>query len=428
MLRLFALFLLILLIGGPLLLLSRALEDLPRTIGSTSLSVDDVENVQRLLRENDPRRLGEGERTRVRLTERELNLLLRYALPERASAQLRLTNDLLSVAASAPVPSTPLGDYLNLEMVLAPAGRAIEPIAVSMGEVRLPRWCIRGLMAVGGTFLERAVPEYDDILGAISELRVDESALSLVYEWRPELVAALQDRGQQLAMPDDELRRAVLDYYAVIAASGVSNASNVSLSSLLRRLFREAERRSQAGADPREEHRALLLALGIAVRGSDPNRLRLEGEVRLPVLKPPPVTLRGRRDLAQHFVISAALAAGASTRLADAIGVFKELSDSRGGSGLSFPDLLADRAGVVLAERATGDYALRIQRLLAASGDETLFMPPVDRLPEGLQDAEFRLRYEDIDTAAFDRIRNEVERRIEALALYRPRASAGDGP
>jgi hypothetical protein len=118
-------------------------------------------------------------------------------------------------------------------------------------------------------------------------------------------------------------------------------------------------------------------------------------------------------------VISAALAAGGGSVLADAVGVFKELSDSQGGSGFSFPDLLADRAGVVMAETATGPGALSLQRAMAGSVDEALFMPPINDLPEGLQNLEFRSRYQDLDTQAYAQARRVLEERIAELALYR---------
>ena len=131
------------------------------------------------------------------------------------------------------------------------------------------------------------------------------------------------------------------------------------------------------------------------------------------------MTLRGRRDLARHFAISAGIAAGSGSELADVIGAFKELSDSQGGSGFSFADLLADRAGVVLAEHALGPDAARLQSALAGRPPESMFMPAIDALPEGLQELEFRARYEDIDSEAYAAIKREVESRIASLPLYR---------
>ena len=42
--------------------------------------------------------------------------------------------------------------------------------------------------------------------------------------------------------------------------------------------------------------------------------------------------LAGRHDLAQHFIVSAVIAAAGGTPIAAAAGVYKELSDARDGS------------------------------------------------------------------------------------------------
>ena len=53
-------------------------------------------------------------------------------------------------------------------------------------------------------------------------------------------------------------------------------------------------------------------------------------------------------DLAQHFIVSAVIAAAGGTPIAAAAGVYKELNDARDGSGFSFSDIAADRAGRAL--------------------------------------------------------------------------------
>ena len=68
---------------------------------------------------------------------------------------------------------------------------------------------------------------------------------------------------------------------------------------------------------------------------------------RLTVLGQP--TMLGRRDLAQHFVLSAFLAANSGTQAAEAAGLAKEVVDAQGPSGFSFTDIAADRAGIRFA-------------------------------------------------------------------------------
>lgn len=416
--RAIVLLLLVVVLSSPLWMLALVLETSPRIRDTASLSVDDMENAKRLLGENDPRRLRDGERRRVALTQRELNLLFRYLLPEPATARFVLASNLLTVAASLPAPDNPLGAWINTELILVSDGRGLEPIALRAGALSLPGWMTATLHALADRLLRARVPEYAAALESLESLQFNEGAVEIRYRWRTEFLEQLKDRGQQLVVPPAQ-RESILAYYATIARLSSTLPAGASLAQVLAPLFAEAAQRSKTGRSARDEHRALLLALGMAFQRANPNRLTAEGAPPVAIVRRLPVTLRGRHDLAQHFAISAALAAGGGSRLADVIGVFKELSDSRGGSGFSFPDLLADRAGVVFAEQVTGPAASGIQRVLAVTEDESLFMPPIDQLPEGLQDPEFRRRYEDLDTQAYDRVRNEVERRIVTLALYR---------
>ena len=69
------------------------------------------------------------------------------------------------------------------------------------------------------------------------------------------------------------------------------------------------------------------------------------------------VTVDGRDDFAKHFMVSATIAAYADTALSDAIGLYKEIEDSRIGSGFSFNDIAADRAGTQFGEKAVANEA-----------------------------------------------------------------------
>ena len=66
------------------------------------------------------------------------------------------------------------------------------------------------------------------------------------------------------------------------------------------------------------------------------------------------VTLRNRNDLARHFWVSAALTVLSDEERTMTVGIAKELMDSTpGGSGFSFADLTADRAGTLFTAAAT---------------------------------------------------------------------------
>jgi len=130
------------------------------------------------------------------------------------------------------------------------------------------------------------------------------------------------------------------------------------------------------------------------------------------------LTLHGRDDYPQHFLISALLAAEGGGPLANAVGIYKEVMDSRGGSGFSFNDIAADRAGTRFGELAVSDPA-RMQLALNAGVGEYELMPDVSDLPEFLAEPEFLRRYGGVGAAAYRNMLADIETRIDNTPLLR---------
>lgn len=133
------------------------------------------------------------------------------------------------------------------------------------------------------------------------------------------------------------------------------------------------------------------------------------------------VTLGGRRDHAQHFILSAAMASAIGTPLADAVAIYKELRDSHGGSGFSFSDVLANRAGQrfgLLAAGSAPTAARLVERLRKPLSDRDI-MPPPSGLPDNLTDREFTRRFDSVGSAAYNKVVSDIDERIGRLTLYR---------
>ena len=115
---------------------------------------------------------------------------------------------------------------------------------------------------------------------------------------------------------------------------GGDRAAPMSLVELINALLKLAAERG-ADADAAAENRAALFVLAVYASGKG-----LAAAVPAAADWPRPaarkVTLGGRVDFAQHFAISAALAAGAGGPFADAVGIYKEVDDSRRSSGFLF--------------------------------------------------------------------------------------------
>ena len=128
-------------------------------------------------------------------------------------------------------------------------------------------------------------------------------------------------------------------------------------------------------------------------------------------------------DFAQHFFSSIGLTLSADAGIANNIGLLKELEDARGqGSGFSFTDIGADRAGMRFAEFAVSnpESALLLQQRMAQSSSEAEFFPNLTSLPEFLSNAEFEARYGGQSSPEFAEEISKIDLLISELAIFRP--------
>ena len=128
-------------------------------------------------------------------------------------------------------------------------------------------------------------------------------------------------------------------------------------------------------------------------------------------------TLRGRRDLLQHFVVSAALAELIGPAKAESVGLLKELADRDGVSGFSFADLAADVAGIQLTQALT-KYPPAVGRFRDGVSLND-YMPDIGGLKEGLTAAKFAGQYGDLQDPRFQAELAAVRKRVTDLPKYR---------
>ncbi|MCU0970252.1 MAG: hypothetical protein MUF57_00315 [Gammaproteobacteria bacterium] len=409
----------VLLLAAVLVLAWSMLAERPEVPPGPPLAHSDVARARAVLEANDPRRAPPGARRSATLEQGDLtlvaNVLLRRYLPA-AAAQVELTPGRLSLKTSAALPLQLPRRHVNV-LLAATAGPGLPELEeVRVGAVRLPVWAARWL---GRELAERALADgqIDGIVRSLESLSVGDGRITLAYRWSPEAVRAVSARWVAT-----EVDPAALAAYRerVAALAGGRRRGQGALPAILAPLLALAQERS-AQADPVAEHRALLLVLGGWASGRGAGAL-LPGTAQDRSLPAFGLTLHGRRDLAQHFLVSAALAAEGDGALADAVGLWKEVSDAEKRSGFSFVDLAADRAGARFGEVAVAspESARRVQRLLRAGSSDGDLMPPAADLPENLSADEFARRFGKVGSPAFEALRQEIERRIGALPLYAP--------
>ena len=189
---------------------------------------------------------------------------------------------------------------------------------------------------------------------------------------------------------------------------------------LLKPIFELAYQRSTL-ENAIEENKIAIMTVNEYVNNKETKKF-----LSSPTSKPTPkkyysTFLFKRIDLAQHFIGSAAITASVNGQVAKVVGEEKELSDAKGGSGFSFIDLAADKAGTRFGEMATSspENARKIQKAMSEIKDYSDFMPDPRDLPEHMNEAEFKQRYQSVDSPAYQELSKQIDARIAAAPIYK---------
>ena len=406
MIRLFVL--LPLLAAVALLLFSLDADPLVRR--DASISAASIAQARLLFSRNDPRGLRPGaQRTAqvpVALIDEAFNHFATRTL--RGRGAFVLVDQAADFRLSVPVPAVS-GRYLNLRVAFRERGGQLHLASAALGSLPIPpavaEWLLVSAIDLGG-----AGEQWQLARQVFRHLAFDPArgVVAVSYVWDP----ALSDRARSLAFTAaaSSHAEAAQRTLAGLLAKYPANAK-VPLSEILAPLL------AAPSGERLQRRRAALLVLAAYV--SEKNLAALLPQARQwPHPQQLRLTLLGRYDSAQHFGVSAALAAWAGEPAANAIGVYKEIDDSRHGSGFSFADLAADRAGTRFGELVVADSP-RLEQALRGPLRDADLVPALAGLPEYLPEAEFRRRYGNADNAAYRRLSTDIEDRLAALPLYR---------
>ena len=190
----------------------------------------------------------------------------------------------------------------------------------------------------------------------------------------------------------------------------------LSLNDLLQPLFLSAYQRSTEETAIRE-NRAVIIAVGSYIYKQE---LRNYLPLGLIYSKEYLVYAYKRVDIPQHFIASALLATVDSSLLGEQLGVDKELGDAEKGSGFSFIDLAADRAGTRFGQMAIASpkQARELQRIMSQAEDYTTIIPEIKGLPEQMDHSTFKNRFGGTGSQLYRNMIAEIDERINSLPLY----------
>ncbi|MCX2862192.1 hypothetical protein OOZ63_10095 [Paucibacter sp. PLA-PC-4] len=390
-----------------LLAVALALQTAPAVPQPPAISAADVAKARSFLRRNDPRLGPAGELRSVQVSEAELALLLNYLSSRHPQLAARLSlQDGHALARASLALGGPF--WLNASARLVQNGGLPRIEDLRLGRLPLPDW-LTALLRERTLTRVAAFEEARLLRQMIKHVALEHGRVQLAYEWHADSYRRMLD--SLLPAADQARLRAYSDRLVQLASK---QPSPVSVVELLTPLFQLAVERTAAGQDAAAENRAVLLSLAAYASGQGLGRL-VPAARGWPQPRPLEVQLYGRPDFPLHLLISAVLAAEGGGPLADAVGIYKEQADVRSGSGFSFNDIAADRAGSRLGLLAV-QRPQALQRRLAAGLSEAELLPDVSDLPEYLSAAEFRQQYGGPEAPAY----RAMMARIEALLDDKP--------
>ncbi|RIX45640.1 MAG: hypothetical protein D3M94_12510 [Rhodocyclales bacterium GT-UBC] len=401
---------LVLAAGG---LLLAALDTQAQVRRDATISPVSVAQARWLLSANDPRRLRDGEVRQIAfpaaLLDDGINYLATRFLHGRGS--LTLIGKSAEIRLTLPTPHGWGERYLNLQARIEAVAGQPHITAARIGALPLPADLVE-------TIIEQAIArsgyraQWTAGRQSIRDIRFDpeRSRIQVAFTWAPSLL----EQARSIAFDREDLGRlrsaqemlaGLLDHQAP--------GSHLALPAVLGPML------DIGGTDQRENRQAAIFILGAYLSEKSLASL-IPAAADWPQARPVILTLHGRQDSAQHFAVSASLAAWAGEPVADAIGVYKELTDARGGSGFSFADLAADRAGTRFGELIVNQPQVIDSLVKTAFADRDI-APLLADLPENMNDQAFRKRFGGQGSPAYRRMQAEIETRLEALPLYQPR-------
>lgn len=355
------------------------------------------------------------------------------------------------------------GGFLNLSAHVAQHPRGFPPITLRFGTITIPsgvtRWVldrtVKSLdLSTPEARLDRLVssfriedvkpePPKDEKTGKVAKVKepakagpantgapvaapvVAEKKAVVTVQADPELFDSLKSLTPHFGSSSVDPVLVRFYYSRLLDNDLRSGVAAKSFATFVSTTFRTVVQRSEKG-DPVAETRAALLAISLVTLGESGKTL---ASMVMPYDAPcipqsSLLILAGRPDLPKHLIMSSALAIVFADRFSKAAGEWKELHDSvaEGGTGFSFVDLMADRAGLRLGMATNGDRELlrEMQYGLAYAGDERLLPArALQKYQEGLRDGAFEKGYSGLDDERYRQIVADIDAELDKIPLYK---------
>ncbi|MCX7082436.1 MAG: hypothetical protein NT008_03665 [Methylococcales bacterium] len=399
------------------LLIVFGISDTPTVAVGWTLTHDDIVRAKKILYEGSktkPDEIGT-----IELTQPDINLAANYLFNRyrKSAVKIELKDNIVRFVVTMTLPKNYLGQYLNISFRFGNEGNNELPSLKKFkaGELLLPAKF--SAFVIDNIIRHTSLNEYFILATRpIRSIIIDQEKVTISYH------SSLENLIQAQNVLADGGKNKDLDIYQQKLTDVIAQHDStwrLSLADLLKPLFTLAYQRSNL-ENAIDENKMAIITINNYVNRKETKKFLSLPLATLSTDKRYPTFLYKRIDLAQHFIGSAAITASMNNQISKTVGEEKELSDAQGGSGFSFVDLAADKAGTRFGEMATSspESARKLQKKISDIKDYTDFMPDPSDLPEHMDDTEFKRRFESVDSAIYQELSKQIDERIIATPIY----------
>lgn len=400
------------------LLVFFGVSDVPDIAVGWTPTRDDIARAKKILHEGTktkPDEIG-----KIELSQADLNLATNYLLNRyrKSAANIALKNNVLRFTITMTLPPNSFGDYLNISFRLGNDDNSELPTLTKFkaGKLLLPAKF--AAFVIDAIIKNTSLNEYFILATRpIKTIEIDQQKIAITYS------SSMETYIQARNFLTHSNENPNLDIYQQKITDIVAQHDpewRLSLAELLKPVFELALQRSSLN-NAIEENKTAIMAVNNYVNKKETKELLSFPASKLATEKRYPTFLYKRIDLAQHFIGSAAISASENGQVAKVVGEEKELRDAQSGSGFSFIDLAADKAGTRFGEIATSspEKAHQIQKMMSQIKDYSDFMPDPRDLPEHINEVEFKQRYQSIDSPTYKELSKQIDARIATMPIYK---------
>lgn len=404
----------------------------PKTVQLNQVSPQAAQKSQQLARKLIATAKTAGQQ-QLTVNQQELNgltALLHRAFPQvYADVSLSQYGGFIETSVALPLPS--FMQYLNISTYILPSETGLLIEEVNIGAYTLSGDTFLSLAKfLGDKFIKK-----DLIYNTLAMVkRVDINKERIVAELAIDKNMLDQNNDQSLLLTlRDDLAlfgdvKHISFYYKSLSKFAITHLPKSSIAPYISHVFKVASMRTNGSeTSVLAENKAAVMAI-IIYFGADRFELlvgdviiRDYGSLVIRNRLRSQTTLQSRVDLQKHFIYSMALQMFSNVGASDAIGEFKEFLDSSSpnGSGFSFADLMADRAGTRLAQILTDNEqsALSAQNMLTHIDDGNL-LPTIEGLQEGINEKSFDQLYQNVDSVKYRQKLELIDNRLKTLPIY----------